>query len=102
MGINLTLANIATVVGECLVLAGVLVPVIVSIKKIRDGMRCQLRSDMLGIYYRYKKHKTIPQFEYENFTAQYGAYKALKGNSFVDKLHKDIENWEIASEDEDE
>lgn len=99
--LHFTLANIATVVGECLVLAGVLVPVIVSIKKIRNGMRCQLRSDMLSIYYRHKEHKTIPQFEYENFMAQYEAYKALKGNSFVDKLHKDIENWEIASEDDD-
>ncbi len=102
MTIDFTLANICTVIGECGVLAGVLIPVIRSIKKIKNGTRCQLRSDMLGIYYRHKDHKAMPQFEYENFDAMYNAYKALGGNSFVDKLYKDIQKWDVATEDLEE
>ena len=102
MDINLTVANICTVIGECGVLAGVLIPVVASIKKIKEGVKCQLRSNLLAIYYRHKDTKSIPQFEYENFMALYDAYTALKGNKFVHKLRKDIEGWEISSEDDDE
>ena len=27
----------------------------------------------------------------------YEAYKALKGNSFIDKIYKEIQEWEIVS-----
>ena len=101
MEINLTLADIITLIGELGVLVGVLTPMFVNIKKIKNGTRCQLRSDMLSIYYRYKKNKAIPQFEYENFMALHGSYKALKGNSFIDKIHKDIQTWEISTEEDD-
>ena len=97
----MTLAELAKLIGEIGVLAGAIAAVATYIKKLVRGQKCQLRSDMLGIYYRHKEHKTIPQFEYENFMELYGAYKALKGNSFVDKIHSDITKWEISSEDED-
>lgn len=102
MEINLALTHAATVIGECTVIAGVLIPVVVQIKKLTNGTRCQLRNDMLAIYYKHKKSKTIPQFEYENFVALYDAYKALKGNSFVDKLYSDIKGWDISSEEEED
>ena len=97
----MNLSDLVKLLGEITVLAGVLVPMVVNIKKIKNGTKCQLRSDMLGIYYRYKKQKAIPQYEYENFMALHGAYKALRGNSFVDKIHKDIQTWEISTEEDD-
>ena len=41
-----TLATLAAVVGEIGVLIGVITPVIVSMRKISNGTKCQLRSEM--------------------------------------------------------
>lgn len=92
---NLTLAT--TMIGEVGVLLGVVVPVIVSVQKIKNGMKCQLRSEMLQIYYHNREAKTIRQYEYENFVMLYEAYKALKGNSFIDKIYKEVKEWEIVT-----
>ena len=95
----MNLTTVATLIGEIAVILGVLVPIIVFIKKLADGQRCQLRSEMLKIYYRNCEKDAIHQYEYESFAMLYDAYKALKGNSFVDKLWKDILGWEIVRKD---
>lgn len=84
-----------TLIGEIGVLLGVIIPVIVWIKKIADGQKCQLRSDMLVIYYHHRETKEIRQYEYENFVYLYEAYKALKGNSFIDKIWNEVQTWEV-------
>ncbi len=90
---NLTM--IVTLIGEIGVLFSVIIPVIVSVQKIANGTRCQLRSEMLRIYYHNHETGKIRQFEYENFVMLYEAYKALKGNSFVDKIYKEVQEFEI-------
>ena len=87
----------AVLAGEIGVLLGVVTPVIVSVRKIKGGMKCQLRSEMLQIYYRNRETKTIRQYEYENFVYLYEAYKALKGNSFIDKIYEEVHEWEIVT-----
>ena len=72
-------------------------PVFVWIKKIVEGQRCQLRKDMLQIYYHNLERKTIRQYEYENFVALYNAYKALKGNSFIDKIYAEVKTWKVVT-----
>ena len=84
-----------TLIGEIGVLIGVITPVIVMIFKLINGQKCQLRSDMLEIYYHNKDDRKIRQYEYENFVYLYEAYKALKGNSFIDKIYKEVQKWEI-------
>ena len=84
-----------TLIGEIGVLIGVVTPVIVMIFKLINGQKCQLRSDMLEIYYHNKDERKIRQYEYENFVYLYEAYKALKGNSFIDKIYKEVQKWEI-------
>ena len=91
----MNLTTIATLIAEVGVLLGVIVPVIVSIRKIATGTKCQLRSEMLRIYYHNRESGQIHQFEYENFVMLYEAYKALKGNSFIDKIYKEVQSWEI-------
>jgi hypothetical protein len=91
------LTTIATVVGEVGVLVGVIVPMLVFVKKISNGTKCQLRSEMLRIYYHNKEEEKIRQYEYENFVFLYEAYKALKGNSFIDKIYKEVSTWEIVT-----
>lgn len=89
------LTLLVTLIGEIGVLLGVVTPVIVNVKKISNGTRCQLRSEMLRIYYEHIDDKRISQYEFENFIMLYEAYKALKGNSFIDRIFKEIQTWEI-------
>jgi len=91
------LTTLVTLITEIGVLLGAIIPVIVSIRKISNGTRCQLRSEMLRIYYHNREPETIRQYEYENFVMLYEAYKALKGNSFIDKIYKEVQSWEIIS-----
>lgn len=93
----MNLTTIVTLIGEIGVLLGVIIPVIVSVKKIATGTKCQLRSEMLRIYYHNREREKIRQYEYENFVLMYEAYKALKGNSFIDKIYKEVQTWEIIS-----
>lgn len=83
--------------GELVALVGAIIPIIISIGKIAQGTRCQLRSEMLRIYYHHREKETIRQYEYENFVFLYEAYKALKGNSFIDKIYKEVQTWDIVS-----
>ena len=92
-----TLTTIVTLITEIGVLVGFAAPMIVAIKKVSNGQKCQLRSDMLRIYYHNREDETIRQYEYENFVFLYEAYKALKGNSFIDKIYKEVQTWEIVS-----
>ena len=91
------LTTLVTLITELGVLLGVIVPVIISIRKISEGTKCQLRSEMLRIYYHNREAGEIRQYEYENFVMLYEAYKALKGNSFIDKIYKEVQSWEIIS-----
>ena len=95
--VNYLLGNAVMVITELATLVGVIAPMILWIKKLANGNRCQLRHDMLQIYYRYVDSEQIPQYQYENFVQMYEAYKALKGNSFIDKIYKDIQGWEVVS-----
>ena len=88
---------ITTLIVELGVLLGTILPTIVFVVKIRNGMKCQLRSEMLRIYYKHKESRKIHQYEYENFVFLYDAYKALKGNSFIDKIWKEVQGWEIVA-----
>jgi hypothetical protein len=90
-----SLTTIVTLIGEIGVLIGVITPIIVTVKKIATGTRCQLRSEMLRIYYHNREKKIIRQYEYENFVFLYEAYKALKGNSFIDRIYEEVKEWEI-------
>jgi hypothetical protein len=88
---------LSTLIGEVAALIGTLTPIIISNRKISNGTKCQLRSDMLRIYYANLEMKTIRQYEYENFVMLYEAYKALKGNSFIDEIYEKIKTWEIVT-----
>ena len=91
------LTTIVALIGEIGVLLGIVIPVIISVHKIKNGMKCQLRSDMLQIYYHNREKKIIRQYEYENFIYLYEAYKSLKGNSFIDKIYKEVQEWEVVT-----
>ena len=70
-------------------------PVLVAVVLAIQGIKCLLRSEMLRTYYGNKETGTIRQYELENFIKLYQAYKALKGNSFIDKIYKEVMTWEV-------
>jgi hypothetical protein len=91
------LTTVVTLITEIGVLLGVIIPVIIFILKIVNAQKCQLRSEMLRIYYHHYQAGVIRQYEYENFVMLYQGYKSLKGNSFIDKIYKEVQTWTIIS-----
>ena len=89
------ISALAAFITEIGVLLGVVIGIVMFFRKIADGIRCLLRSKMLEIYYRNVETKTIRQFEKENFVLLYAAYKALKGNSFIDDICKEVRTWKV-------
>ena len=91
----MTTAEIIALVSAAVTLVGIIVSYLVTIDKVMDGQRCLLRSEMLRIYYHNRDQGEIRQYEYENFVLLYEAYKKLKGNSFIDKIYKEVQKWKV-------
>ena len=70
---------------------------LLGLDKRTDALKCQLRHDMLHTYYRHRDDRTIRQYELEDFLFLYRGYKALGGNSFIDRIKSDIDEWEVVS-----
>ena len=70
-------------------------PVLIAMFLAIQGIKCLLRSEMLRTYYGNKETKKVRQYELENFIKLYKAYKALKGNSFIDKIYEEVMTWEV-------
>lgn len=93
----MNLSPVTELIAEIGVLLSVLMPCIVIIICLINGMKCLLRSEMLRTYYHNKERGKIRQYELENFVFLYKAYKALKGNSFIDKIEEEVMEWEVES-----
>ncbi len=91
------MSNLTAIITEVGILVGALTPFILVVIYLINGMKCLLRSDMLRIYYHHRETKTIRQYELENFILLYKAYKALKGNSFIDKIYNEVVTWEVVT-----
>lgn len=63
--------------------------------KIREGQRCLLRSEIVRLYYRHKEDKQLREYEFRNLEQCYKAYKALCGNSFIDHIYAEMQEWDI-------
>lgn len=70
-------------------------PVLVAIYLVIQGLKCLLRGEMMRTYYHNKDTEKIRQYELENFILLYKAYKAIKGNSFIDKIYEEVMKWEV-------
>jgi len=62
---------------------------------LREGQRCLLRSEIVRIYYRHHDDRKLREYEFKNMEQCYDAYKALKGNSFIDRIHEEMKEWDI-------
>jgi len=64
-------------------------------ESMKEAQRCLLRSEILRIYYRHTGDKKLQEYEYRNLVQCYEGYKALKGNSFVEHIYREMQEWEI-------
>lgn len=94
---QISVSTILALIGEVGVILGMIIPVFLSVSRLKEGVKCQLRSEMLRIYYRHKDTRSVRQYEYENFVLLYDAYRTLKGNSFIEKIYSEVKTWKIES-----
>lgn len=99
-----SLSKLAALCSEVTVILAVLAMLIKPIRskllgldKLTDALKCQLRHAMLHTYYRRREGRTIRQYELEDFLYLYRGYKALGGNSFIDRIKSEIDEWEVIS-----
>lgn len=68
---------------------------IMSVLGDRETQRCLLRDRITTTYYANRDNRTIEQYEYENIEKFYHQYKKLGGNSFVDKIWEEMQEWTV-------
>lgn len=63
----------------------------------REGHKCLLRDAILRIYYHGQSTESLRQYEAQNLELMYQAYKGLGGNSFVDRIYHEMQDWSVRS-----
>ena len=64
-------------------------------KALQEGQRCLLRSEIVRIYYRHHDDRQLREYEFKNMEQCHGAYKILGGNSFIDHIYGEMQEWDI-------
>lgn len=64
-------------------------------KDMRDGQRCLLRDAIMQIYREHKETRRLSEYEYRHLEYCYKAYKRLGGNSFIDHIYAEMQEWDI-------
>ena len=54
-----------------------------------------LREKIMAIYHKNKYNRTMTEYEHEALTQYYKDYKALDGNSYIDKRHARMDKWQV-------
>ena len=68
---------------------------IMGTEAVREGQRCLLRAEIVRLYYRHRDEKNLREYEYRLLEQCYKAYKVLRGNSFIDHIYAEMQEWEI-------
>ena len=76
-------------------LGGLIVKSIKDARTQREATRSLLRTEMVKIYYKYRDEEKVPYYIKEAWLDDYAAYKKLHGNSFIDDLKPEVDDWEI-------
>lgn len=65
------------------------------VRLIIKGLKCSLRNDILDIYDRCKDTKRITRYQLQSIKYSYDVYKKFKGNSFVDEIVRQVNEFKI-------
>ena len=59
-----------------------------------------LREKIMAIYHKNKSNRTMTEYEREALNQYYIDYKALKGNSYIDKRYNRMDKWRVIYDDD--
>ena len=59
-----------------------------------------LREKIMAIYHKNKYNRTLTEYEREALNQYYVDYKALNGNSYIDKRYKRMDKWKVIYDDD--
>ena len=59
-----------------------------------------LREKIMAIYHKNKRNRTMTEYEREALNQYYIDYKALKGNSYIDKRYNRMDKWNVIYDDD--
>ena len=97
---EIILKVILTVVG--FITTGVLGYLVAKIKNYKkrdtnqeEALKCLLRSNITSKYYVYNEMGSIPVYEKENIDYMFEQYKSMGGNSYVERIVKEINDLPI-------
>lgn len=60
-----------------------------------------LREKIMAIYHKNKRDRTLSYHEKEALDQYYKDYKAIKGNSYIDKYYSRMQMWKVIDDDYD-
>lgn len=59
-----------------------------------------LREKIMAIYHKNKYNRTLTEYEREALNQYYVDYKALSGNSYIDKRYNRMDKWKVIYDDD--
>lgn len=68
-----------------------------TIENQKETDKCLLRDRITAVYFKHYHDGEMRQYEYENVERLYRQYKKLGGNSFIDKIWNEMQDWKIDS-----
>lgn len=69
--------------------------IIKDLKTQKVAIQSLLRSEMVKVYYRYRKEQKLPYYTKVAWYEDFEAYTKLGGNSFIKDLKNEIDKWEV-------
>lgn len=89
---NIAIFVITTLIG---LLIGFIGKSIKDARTQREATKSLLRTEMVKIYYKYRDEEKVPYYIKKAWLDNYASYKGLNGNSFIDDLKVEVDDWDI-------
>lgn len=72
------------------------------LEALADSAKDVLREKIMALYHKNKKSRELEEHEKEALTQYYKDYKAIGGNSYIDKYYARMSTWVVIPDDYDE
>jgi hypothetical protein len=69
------------------------------LEALKISARDVLREKIMGIYHKNRQERAMTEYEREALIQYYKDYKALKGNSYIDRRYERMKRWETVYDD---
>lgn len=69
------------------------------LEALKISARDVLREKIMGIYHHNRRERSMTEYEKEALSQYYKDYKALNGNSYIDKYYARMTRWQIVYDD---